>query len=126
MTLAQITQRLQADGLLKSARQRADRGIKSSAQHAEQDAPGWQEDAMHYLRWFCRLMARRTCNQFHIEAFRQWAASKGLKQPEELRSYGALTQRAIREKLIHPTGLYARAVSSNLSPKMIYQPGRND
>lgn len=122
MTLAQIQSRLAADGLLKSAQVRADRGIKSSAQHAEQDAPGWQDDAMHYLRWYTRLMARRTCNQFHIEAFRQWAASKGLKQPDELRSYGALTRRAIAEGVITPTGLYARAVSSNLSPKMIYQP----
>ncbi len=107
---------------LQQARAKGEAGIQSSAQHAEEDVPGWQQDAMHYLRWYCRLMARRTCNQFHIEAFRQWAAAKGLKQPSELRSYGALTQRAIREKVIAPTGLYARAVSSHLSPKMIYVP----
>lgn len=107
---------------LQQARTAADKGIASSAEHAENDWPGWQEEALHYLSWYCRLMSRRTCNQFHIEAFRQWAAAKGLKQPSELRSYGALTQRAIREKVIAPTGLYARAVSSNLSPKMIYVP----
>lgn len=103
---------------LQQARAKGEAGIKSSSEHAGES---WNEDAFHYLRWFAALMYRKG-QTFHIEKFREWAYAKGLPKPPEQRAFGALTQKAIRMGLITPTGLYARALSSNLSPKMIYAP----
>lgn len=103
---------------LMTAREAAEHGIKSSSEHA---GDSWNDDAFHYLRWYSALMFRKG-QTFHIEKFRQWAYSKGLPKPPEERAFGALTQKAIRMGLITPTGMYARALSSHLSPKMIYAP----
>lgn len=94
-----------------------DDGIASSAEHAEADAPGWQEMAMGWLRGW---VYGAPDDPFTIEEFRLKMASIDAPQPPDLRSYGALTRRAIREKLIEPVG-YAPAISSNLSPKRTYR-----
>ena len=134
MTLAQITQRLQADGLLKSARQRADRGIESSRQHAEQDAPGWGEMALTMVRWFSKVKDRqyesslltgpvvgRNHYAWTAEECRLWCAAHDLPDPPELRAWGSVIQRALREGLIVKTGGFRATASSNGSVRALYR-----
>lgn len=94
-----------------------DAGMASSAEHAEQDAPGWGERAMDLLRGWVYGAPN---HPFTIEEFRMAVTAYGFPQPPDLRAYGSLARRAIREKLIEPVG-YAPAVSSNLSPKRTYR-----
>lgn len=102
----------------KAARQRADQGIVSSAEHA---GAQWLDECSHYLRWYSRLMLRKR-QAFSIEEFRNWAYSKGLPVPPEQRSFGAVTQRALRDGVIEATGIFTPSNSSNRSPKMQYFP----
>lgn len=95
------------------ARAKAERGIQSSAEHA---GASWCESAAVYVRWFFRIHRKPQT----MEACRLWAYSRGLEVPEEQRCWGSVTQRALREKTIAPTGGYAKAASSNLSPKALY------
>jgi hypothetical protein len=97
----------------KTARTRAERGIQSSADHA---GPSWCESAAVYVRWFFRIHRKPQT----MESCRLWAYQRGLEVPKEERAWGSVTQRALREKTIAPTGGYAKAASSNLSPKALY------
>jgi len=98
------------------ARAKAERGIRSSEEHAGAE---WQEEMMHWLRLYLHHLRRKWGwdREFIIEDFRLWAASKGAKMPEELRAFGALTQRAQKERLIRKTQYFGRSLSSNYSPK---------
>ena len=96
-----------------SARKKAERGIASSAEHA---GSAWCESAAVYVRWFFRIHRKPQT----MESCRMWAYERGLAIPPEERAWGSVTQRAIREKTIVPTGGYAKAGSSNLSPKALY------
>lgn len=95
------------------ARAKAERGIRSSEEHA---GASWCESAAVYVRWFFRIHRKPQT----MEACRMWSYSRGLPIPEEERAWGSVTQRALREKTIAPTGGYAKAASSNLSPKALY------
>ena len=97
----------------QASRAKAERGIASSAEHA---GSAWCESAAVYVRWFFRI--HRTPKT--MEACRLWAYQRGLEIPDEERCWGSVTQRALREKTIVATGGYAKAVSSNLSPKALY------
>ena len=79
------------------AKARAERGIASSAEHAGSD---WCESAAVYVRWFFRIHRKPQT----MEKCRLWAYSRGLPIPEEERCWGSVTQRALREKTIVPTG----------------------
>jgi hypothetical protein len=98
---------------LYKTRKKAEKGIRSSEEHA---GTSWCERASHYVRWFFRVYRKPQT----MEACRLWAYTHGLEVPLEQRAWGSVTQRAIREKTIVPTGGYAKAVSSNLSPKALY------
>lgn len=100
------------------ALERRDDGIASSAQHAEEVQPGWQEMAYGWLEWWVDSVAAYP--SFTMEEFRTHPSIIEMDQPAELRAYGALTQRAIRHGLIEKVG-YAPAVSSNGSPKALYR-----
>lgn len=106
---------------MHDAKARADAGITSSAEHAEAVEPGWQDRAMDVLRGWVYGAPN---DPFTIEEFRGSVTSIGFPQPPDLRAYGALTRRAIRERLIEPVG-YRPAVSSNLSPKRTYRMARS-
>jgi hypothetical protein len=104
---------------LQTARKAAERGIASSSQHA---GPEWQEVGISALRLFLRWNAKMIGNyeEFTMEEARLWMASQGVGMPDELRAFGALTQRAIREGLIEQAG-FARTNSSNRSFKQTYR-----
>lgn len=95
---------------------RAEQGIRSSAEHAEQDVPGWGEMALAAVLRF----ANSSQHPFTMEECRGVVTFYGLPDPPELRAWGAVTQNAIRQGIIIPTGQYARAQSSNGSPKPLY------
>lgn len=106
----------------KSARQRAETGISSSAEHAGKE---WQEQAVTAARLFLRWNDKHWNGlEFTIEQLRTWAYNHGLAIPAEERAWGAATRRLVKEGLIAGTGLYLRAVSSHLSPKPSYRRAR--
>lgn len=96
-----------------------DEGMASSANHAEVDAPGWGERAYQavydcgYLRMivsgWTMEEARAACHHF-----------MKLDEPEELRAWGSVTQRLIRDGIIEPVG-FARSASSRGSMKRTYR-----
>lgn len=94
----------------------ADRGIRSSAEHAESDVAGWSELAL----WYVRQFAASKGVAWTMESCRTWAYIHGLPKPEEERAFGSVTQKAIRQGIIRKTGQYAPAASSNGSPKPLY------
>lgn len=96
-----------------------DAGMQSSAEHAEEVMPGWQDRALEELRGFANGYGSQC--PFTMEEWRMSAEAFGLPQPAELRAYGALTVRAIREGIIEKTGQYAPAASSNGSAKPLYR-----
>lgn len=95
---------------------RRDTGIASSANHAEQDVPGWGDTALVFLTQFAELKMV----PWTMETCRAWCVWAGLPEPTELRAWGAVTQKAIRQGIIRKTGQYAPAASSNGSPKPLY------
>lgn len=94
-----------------------DEGMASSANHAESDAPGWGERAYQAIKWSGPLSLS---DGFTMEEARNHVSWSGLDQPEELRAWGSVTQRLIRDGVIEPVG-YARAASSNSSWKRTYR-----
>lgn len=94
-----------------------DAGMASSAGHAEADSPGWGERAYHAaIEAFDWQTGEATME--HIRAVAHFAI--GLSMPAELRAWGSVTAKLIRDGIIEPVG-YARAASSNGSPKRTYR-----
>lgn len=98
-----------------AARDRRMEGMRSSAQHAEDEAPGWCIRAFRLMQQF----AEREPMPWMVEQFRVWAEKQGLDLPPDSRAFGGVTQRAIRRGVIVKVG-YAPAASSNGSPKPLY------
>lgn len=100
-----------------AAKKQAERGIKSSADHAGKE---WQDQAVAAARMFVRVNDRVLQNKpFTMEQLRLFCAPK-IDACPELRAWGAVTRRLKAEGIIQPTGGYAKAASSNLSPKPLY------
>lgn len=96
-----------------------DAGMQSSAEHAESDMPGWQDEAVEACK---EAIDWQDDEQFTMERIRQLATWWfGLSIPPELRAWGAVTVRLIREGIIEKTGQYAPAASSNGSAKPLYR-----
>lgn len=100
----------------EAAHARAEQGIQSSAEHAEADQPRWGEQALQYVAAF----AKDREESFTMEQCRVFAYFLGLPVPAEERSWGSVTQTAVRRKIITKTGKFAPAASSNGSPKPLY------
>lgn len=96
----------------------ADKGIASSAAHAERVKPGWLDEAVDKVIEYATV-AVRAGDVWTMEQARGWAYDNGLSNPPEQRAWGAVTRRLIRGGLIEQTG-YAPAKSSNGSPKPTY------
>jgi len=107
MTISTMAQALQA----------RDAGMASSAEHAEQDAPGWGRMAYSYVRMSTHL---HNMPEFTMEHARSYLFLLGLPEPAELRAWGSVTQKLIRDGIIEPVG-YAKAASSNGSVKRTYR-----
>lgn len=102
----------------KAARNRAESGIASSAEHAGKE---WQDQAVAAARLFVRWNDRVLDNiPFTMEQLRLFCEPK-IDECPELRAWGAVTRRLKAEGIIEPTGDYALANSSNRSPKPLYR-----
>lgn len=101
---------------LLEARARGQTGIESSAKHAEHDAPGWGELAQTVLRWYLRRHDR----PFTFEEVRLWSELHDLPRPPELRAWGSVAQRALRDGVIRKTGAYRATAASNGSARALY------
>lgn len=91
-------------------RARRDEGIATAADHSGQT---WQDAAFHAVCEYAR-----THNQFLTEEARIEADQ--LPLPTDGRAWGAVMQKARREKIVEQIG-FARAKSSNLSPKPLWK-----
>lgn len=95
-----------------------DAGMSSSAEHAENVMPGWQDEVVRAVIGSVYLQNEPEWTMHHA---RQWLYACGLPIPAEERAWGAATVRLIREGIIEKTGQYAPAASSNGSAKPLYR-----
>lgn len=119
---------------LQQARAAADKGINSSAQHAENDVPGWGDRALTMTRWFARIKGPKCCKTpngyelvpdssepFTMEEVRIWATAHDLPSPPDARAWGSVTRRALSEGLIVATGGYRATAASNGAARATYR-----
>lgn len=103
---------------MRHARTAADRGIGRSADTAEREIPGWIAKAVAAVGVF----ARGQHGMFTMETCR-WVIQQNLEQPNELRSWGQVTQQARKAGFIVKTNQSSPAYSSNGSPKPMWKKG---
>lgn len=101
---------------LNLAMQRAERGIESSADHANKVESEWTGQALGML---CAIGAELP--DFTVEEVREIAEARGLPLPPDKRAWGAVTRRALHKKRMVPTGERRRAKTSNGSKKDVYR-----
>jgi hypothetical protein len=78
-----------------------DGGIKLAADHADAMEPNWSEEAFKALKSF--ILGRR--DEFMAEDVRKYARAIGVKEPANLRAWGAIFVRASKkEKIIRQVG----------------------
>ncbi len=94
----------------------AEKGIQSSADHADADEEGWTFQALGMLTAF----AAEHPQPFLIEEARVWAIAKGLPIPDNQKAWGAVTRMAVAKKRIEKCGA-AAAASSNHSLKHLWR-----
>ena len=90
------------------------------------DKEGWQEQAYAAIREFAKADALYSCVEpWTIEQMRSesWAVSR-IESPADLRWWGPVVQRALREKIIRRKG-FAPAKSSHGALKARYVGTRN-
>jgi len=102
---------------LQASRDRRDAGIDRSARNSGQE---WQDDAYLSLVRFLDLRMSSVLDAFLCEEVRDAAERAGLPDPPTKRAWGAVMRRAARNRLIVRQG-YAPALSSNLSPKVLWR-----
>lgn len=84
------------------------------------DKEDWAEEAYSALRYFANKSNRFMWDPWTVEEIRLRATRSGrVIQPPELRWWGPVVQRALREKIIIRKG-WGTAKSSNRSPKRRY------
>jgi hypothetical protein len=95
-----------------------DLGIMRSGSKADRVVPGWQGKALYCLERYLSQLPPR--HEFLAEEFVHYASMAGLEDPPDGRAYGSVMQQAARKGLILKVG-YRVALSSNLSPKTLWQ-----
>jgi hypothetical protein len=98
-----------------AAERRRDLGIERAVDHADRVRAEWSERAVELLRSWA--LGRPP---FLAEQFRETAA-KIVGHPPDARAWGAVVRAAAAEGYIRRVG-YAPALSSNLSPKCLWEP----
>jgi len=94
-------------------------GIARAADKADRDHEGWQDEAVSAVR---KYLAQHPGRQFLAEDVRAWCEAMGIiDAPENERAWGAVMRRAAKDGYICKIG-YAPARSSNLSPKVLWEP----
>lgn len=94
--------------------ERREVGIARSEARAERTSPGWSERAANHLRAYALAHA-----DFTIEEARLAFA----EQPDELRSWGGPTRKAINRQWIVKTGETRPTNASNRSPMHVWRAG---
>jgi hypothetical protein len=107
----------QADWIAEAERRR-DRGIDRALTHAELVRLGWNLSADKLLDQF--LLDRTPGCQFLAEELVAYALDSDLDEPPDPRAWGGVIRRAAKLGKIVRVG-YARAASSNMSPKCLWQ-----
>ena len=98
---------------------RRELGISRAADKADRDHEGWQDDALAAV---CKYLAQHPDRPFLAEEVRAWCETTGvIAAPENERAWGAVMRRAAKDGYICKVG-YAPARSSNLSPKVLWEP----
>lgn len=87
--------------------------FKSDIDFEDMEITCWEDEALYKLR----LAAKKYRGEFTIEQIRK---NIDIEQPENLRRWGAVTNKAIKLGYITRTGRFAPAESSNRSPKPLY------
>ena len=98
---------------LRRAREAGEDGMTRAAEHADREIPRWQD--MAYAAACTSVREMPACFTFE-----QLRAVVAVEDPPDLRAWGAVCQRMVREGDIVATGGYAPAASSHGSPKRIY------
>lgn len=99
-----------------AALDRRDQGVERSAGHANRVESEWTGQALGMLTAF----ASQHGEPFLIEEARAWAEARGLPEPPDKRSWGAVARSAAAKKRIRKVG-FAAAASSNASPKVQWE-----
>ena len=102
---------------------RADQGIERAVKRTEKIRPEWCAEAARMLGMGACLLELEKCDKFTIERLRARVAG-AVATPADGRSWGGATRAAMRAGYIERVeGEFARAASSNNSPKQIYRKG---
>lgn len=111
---------------LQQARTKGEAGAQQAANNC---GPEWMESALTCVRWFAKVRQRQADHlgledrygSWTVEEARLWAYAHDLPVAKSERAWGAVTQRAIREGIITPTGSYRATISSNGSVRALYR-----
>lgn len=98
--------------------ERRDEGIRQATEHAdaEQPIPKWSEQADKYVTM---MIDRRGFKPFLFEEMVEAAKRDGVPEPPDGRAWGGVARRLAKKGLIRNMG-YAKAKTSNLSPKVLW------
>lgn len=99
-----------------AAMQARDLGVQRAADHANRVESEWTGQAIGLLVAFAKDCGR----PFLVEEARAYAEAKGLPQPPDARSWGAVIRRAAAKRRVRKVG-YGAAASSNCSPKIKWE-----
>jgi hypothetical protein len=103
----------------QAAIERRDTGISRAIEKADRDDPDWSLVAYYGL---LKFIAVHNDKQFLAEDVREWCEVHGhITPPENGRAWGGVMRRAASRNIIKKCG-YALAKSSNLSPKVLWEP----
>lgn len=94
-----------------------DEGMARSVARADRVEPTWSSDALRFLTAFARIH-----DAFIGEEVVE-AARDVISAPPDSRAWGSVFQTASRRGIIHKTGQFRPARSSNLSPKPVWRAG---
>lgn len=100
-----------------TASELAELGADRAAAHADDVEPRWTDRAFELLAEYASTHA-----QFMVEDARQWAHKTGFPEPPNARAWGAVVQRACREKLIVRAGYRKTSnPSAHATPASLWQ-----
>lgn len=90
---------------VRTPREQGEYGMHRAVEHAARVVEGWKSEAADYLRAFvCANQGR----DFLAEEIAPWAHKHGCSHPPDKRAWGAIIQKAGRQRIIEQTGLAAK------------------
>lgn len=95
---------------------RRERGIKQSVEHADAVTPKWSVQAEVYAEM---MIEQRGFKPFLFEEIVEAAGRDGISKPPDARAWGAIIRRLAKRGIVRNMG-YAKAKTSNLSPKVLW------